>query len=540
MEDIHKVAEKVGLENYLENYGKYMAKIDFLNFLKDHRQAGKLILVTAISPTPAGEGKTTTSIGLSMALWKMGVKNVVSLRQPSMGPVFGIKGGATGGGKSTLQPSDKINLSFTGDFYAISQAHNLLSALINNHMYHGNHLRIDPNKISFPRTIDMNDRSLRKIIVGVEGRESGILAKDSFLIVPASEVMAILGLSGDYVNLKERLGKIYVGKNVDGKSIFAGDLKAEGAMAAILSDALKPNLVQTVEGTPALVHTGPFGNIAHGTSSIIAARVAMASADYVVTEAGFGSDLGAEKFFDIVSRTNDLKISAVVVVATIRSLKYHGGAVDYNRENVDALEKGFDNLRAHIRIIKNFGFIPVIAVNRFKNDTEKEIKRLGELLVGEGVKWALSTLYSDGSSGGLDLAKKVMEATGSGERKPDYVYSLEDPIKSKIEKIAKNVYGAGAVVFKKGVEKKLQGFEDEGFGRLPVCMAKTQYSLSDNPENLNIREDFSVTVTDATLSSGAGFIVVFLGNIMTMPGLPLHPASENIDIDEMGNISGLF
>ncbi len=540
MEDIHKVAEKVGLENYLENYGKYMAKIDFLNFLKDHRQAGKLILVTAISPTPAGEGKTTTSIGLSMALWKMGVKNVVSLRQPSMGPVFGIKGGATGGGKSTLQPSDKINLSFTGDFYAISQAHNLLSALINNHMYHGNHLRIDPNKISFPRTIDMNDRSLRKIIVGVEGRESGILAKDSFLIVPASEVMAILGLSGDYVNLKERLGKIYVGKNVDGKSIFAGDLKAEGAMAAILSDALKPNLVQTVEGTPALVHTGPFGNIAHGTSSIIAARVAMASADYVVTEAGFGSDLGAEKFFDIVSRTNDLKISAVVVVATIRSLKYHGGAVDYNRENVDALEKGFDNLRAHIRIIKNFGFIPVIAVNRFKNDTEKEIKRLGELLVGEGVKWALSTVYSDGSSGGLDLAKKVMEATGSGERKPDYVYSLEDPIKSKIEKIAKNVYGAGAVVFKKGVEKKLQGFEDEGFGRLPVCMAKTQYSLSDNPENLNIREDFSVTVTDATLSSGAGFIVVFLGNIMTMPGLPLHPASENIDIDEMGNISGLF
>ncbi len=540
MEDIHKVAEKVGLENYLENYGKYMAKIDFLNFLKDHRQAGKLILVTAISPTPAGEGKTTTSIGLSMALWKMGVKNVVSLRQPSMGPVFGIKGGATGGGKSTLQPSDKINLSFTGDFYAISQAHNLLSALINNHMYHGNHLRIDPNKISFPRTIDMNDRSLRKIIVGVEGRESGILAKDSFLIVPASEVMAILGLSGDYVNLKERLGKIYVGKNVDGKSIFAGDLKAEGAMAAILSDALKPNLVQTVEGTPALVHTGPFGNIAHGTSSIIAARVAMASADYVVTEAGFGSDLGAEKFFDIVSRTNDLKISAVVVVATIRSLKYHGGAVDYNRENVDALEKGFDNLRAHIRIIKNFGFIPVIAVNRFKNDTEREIKRLGELLEGEGVKWALSTLYSDGSSGGLDLAKKVMEATGSGERKPDYVYSLEDPIKSKIEKIAKNVYGAGAVVFKKGVEKKLQGFEDEGFGRLPVCMAKTQYSLSDNPENLNIREDFSVTVTDATLSSGAGFIVVFLGNIMTMPGLPLHPASENIDIDEMGNISGLF
>ncbi len=540
MENIQKVAEKAGLENYLEIYGKYMAKIDFLNFLKDHRKSGKLILVTAISPTPAGEGKTTTSIGLSMALWKTGIKNVVSLRQPSMGPVFGIKGGATGGGKSTLQPSDKINLSFTGDFYAISQAHNLLSALINNHMYHGNHLRIDPNKISFPRTIDMNDRSLRKIIVGVEGRESGILAKDSFLIVPASEIMAILGLSGDYKDLKERLGKIYIGKNMDGKSIYARDLKAEGAMAAILSDALKPNLVQTLEGTPALVHTGPFGNIAHGTSSIIAARVGMASADYVVTEAGFGSDLGAEKFFDIVSRTKDLKISAVVVVATIRSLKYHGGAVDYNKENVDALEKGFDNLKAHIRIIKNFGFTPVIAINRFKNDTEKEIKRLGELLDGEGVKWALSTVYSEGSAGGLDLAKKVMEATGSGERKPDYVYSLEDPIRTKIEKIAKNVYGAGAVIFKKGVEKKLQEFEDEGFGRLPVCMAKTQYSLSDNPENLNISEDFSVTVTDATLSSGASFIVVYLGNIMTMPGLPLHPASENIDIDEMGNISGLF
>ena len=540
MENIIEVAKKIGLENNLELYGKYMAKIDFLNLLKNKESKGKLILVTAISPTPAGEGKTTTSIGLSMSLWKLGKKSIVSIRQPSMGPVFGIKGGATGGGKSKVEPSDKINLSFTGDFYAISQAHNLLSALINNHLYHGNHLRLDVNTIQFNRTIDMNDRSLRSIIVGVDGRESGILSKDSFLIVPASEIMAIVGLSKDYNDLKRRLGNIYIGKNFDGKNIYARDLKADGAMAAILSDALKPNLVQTSESTPALVHTGPFGNIAHGTSSMAALRVALSSGDYVITEAGFGSDLGAEKFFDIACRTDDLKISAVVLVATIRSLKYHGGTKDYENEDLKSLESGFDNLRRHIAIIRRFGFDPVVAINRFSNDTQGEVNLLEELLKKEGVKYSLSTIYSDGSSGGLELAERVIEACNDTPKTPIFAYNLNESIQNKILDVARKVYGASDAIFSKAILKKINDLEKNGYGMLPVCMAKTQYSLTDNPALLKIPDEFKITVSDIRLSSGAGFIVVYLGQIMTMPGLPAHPASENIDIDSNGNISGLF
>ncbi len=540
MENIIEVAKKIGLENNLELYGKYMAKIDFLNLLKNKESKGKLILVTAISPTPAGEGKTTTSIGLSMSLWKLGKKSIVSIRQPSMGPVFGIKGGATGGGKSKVEPSDKINLSFTGDFYAISQAHNLLSALINNHLYHGNHLRLDVNTIQFNRTIDMNDRSLRSIIVGVDGRESGILSKDSFLIVPASEIMAIVGLSKDYNDLKRRLGNIYIGKNFDGKNIYARDLKADGAMAAILSDALKPNLVQTSESTPALVHTGPFGNIAHGTSSMAALRVALSSGDYVITEAGFGSDLGAEKFFDIACRTDDLKISAVVLVATIRSLKYHGGTKDYENEDLKSLESGFDNLRRHIAIIRRFGFDPVVAINRFSNDTQGEVNLLEELLKKEGVKYSLSTIYSDGSSGGLELAERVIEACNDTPKTPIFAYNLNESIQNKILDVARKVYGASDAIFSKAILKKINDLEKNGYGMLPICMAKTQYSLTDNPALLKIPDEFKITVSDIRLSSGAGFIVVYLGQIMTMPGLPAHPASENIDIDSNGNISGLF
>lgn len=540
MENIIEVAKKIGLENNLELYGKYMAKIDFLNLLKNKESKGKLILVTAISPTPAGEGKTTTSIGLSMSLWKLGKKSIVSIRQPSMGPVFGIKGGATGGGKSKVEPSDKINLSFTGDFYAISQAHNLLSALINNHLYHGNHLRLDVNTIQFNRTIDMNDRSLRSIIVGVDGKESGILSKDSFLIVPASEIMAIVGLSKDYNDLKRRLGNIYIGKNFDGKNIYARDLKADGAMAAILSDALKPNLVQTSESTPALVHTGPFGNIAHGTSSMAALRVALSSGDYVITEAGFGSDLGAEKFFDIACRTDDLKISAVVLVATIRSLKYHGGTKDYENEDLKSLESGFDNLRRHIAIIRRFGFDPVVAINRFSNDTQGEVNLLEELLKKEGVKYSLSTIYSDGSSGGLGLAERVIEACNDTPKTPIFAYDLNESIENKILDVARKVYGASDAIFSKAVLKKINDLEKNGYGMLPICMAKTQYSLTDNPALLKIPDEFKITVSDIRLSSGAGFIVVYLGQIMTMPGLPAHPASENIDIDSNGNISGLF
>jgi formate--tetrahydrofolate ligase len=540
MENIIEVAKKIGLENNLELYGKYMAKIDFLNLLKNKESKGKLILVTAISPTPAGEGKTTTSIGLSMSLWKLGKKSIVSIRQPSMGPVFGIKGGATGGGKSKVEPSDKINLSFTGDFYAISQAHNLLSALINNHLYHGNHLRLDVNTIQFNRTIDMNDRSLRSIIVGVDGKESGILSKDSFLIVPASEIMAIVGLSKDYNDLKRRLGNIYIGKNFDGKNIYARDLKADGAMAAILSDALKPNLVQTSESTPALVHTGPFGNIAHGTSSMAALRVALSSGDYVITEAGFGSDLGAEKFFDIACRTDDLKISAVVLVATIRSLKYHGGTKDYENEDLKSLESGFDNLRRHIAIIRRFGFDPVVAINRFSNDTQGEVNLLEELLKKEGVKYSLSTIYSDGSSGGLELAERVIEACNDTPKTPIFAYNLNESIQNKILDVARKVYGASDAIFSKAILKKINDLEKNGYGMLPICMAKTQYSLTDNPALLKIPDEFKITVSDIRLSSGAGFIVVYLGQIMTMPGLPAHPASENIDIDSNGNISGLF
>lgn len=540
MDNIIEIAKKIGLQDHLELYGKYIAKIDFLDFLKNKNPKGKLILVTAISPTPAGEGKTTTSIGLSMALWKIGKKNIVSIRQPSMGPVFGIKGGATGGGKSKVEPSEKINLSFTGDFYAISQAHNLLSALINNHLYHGNHLRIDVNTIQFNRTIDMNDRSLRSIIVGVDGRESGILSRDSFSIVPASEIMAIVGLSKDYTDLKRRLGNIYIGKDFDGKNIYARDLKAEGAMAAILSDALKPNLVQTSESTPAFVHTGPFGNIAHGTSSMVALKVALSAADYVVTEAGFGSDLGAEKFFDIVSRTNELKIAAVVLVATIRSLKYHGGKADYEKEDLESLRNGFENLKRHIRIIRGFGFEPVVAINRFSNDTEAEISLMEKLLVEEKVEYALSTIYSDGSSGGIDLAKKVVEACNRNPRVPNFAYDLRETLDVKILQVAQKVYGASDVVIPKNVAKKLRDIERNGYSDLPICMAKTQYSITDNPALLKIPEKFSVTVSDVKLSSGAEFIVVYLGQIMTMPGLPLHPASENIDIDENGKISGLF
>ncbi len=540
--DIGKVAAKLGLtENDLERYGSSMAKVS-LEVLKrvQDRPRGKLILVTAMNPTKEGEGKTTTTIGLGQALNKMGKKVAIAIREPSLGPCFGIKGGATGGGKSTVEPSERINLIFTGDFPAVSAAHNLLSAMINNHIYHGNKLRIDPRKVTFPRTIDMNDRSLRDIIVGSDGSESGVLMKDKFVITPASEIMAILGLSSSYSDLKQRLSRILVGYSFDGKPVFAGDLKANGAMAALLRDALKPNLVQTAEGVPAFVHIGPFGNIAHGTSSIIADRMALSLTDYLVTEAGFGSELGGEKFLDMVTRIGNLPVDAVVLVATIRSIKLNAGVSNSRNEDVAAVEKGVQNVLKHVEILRNFGIDPVVAINRFPTDTEKEIAKLEEILKKSNVIWALSEVFARGGEGGLDLAGKVVEKLSKPVGGIKRTYEESDTVQNKIIAIAKKVYGASEVIFEKKAENDLKNIEKIGMGNAYVCMAKNQYSLTDDPNILGWPKNFKIHVKAVSISSGAGFVVPMLGDIMTMPGLPTEPAAVNVDLTDDGTITGLF
>lgn len=538
---ISEIASKLGFDySSIEPYGKYIAKIPLSSQNFQNKRRGKLILVTAMTPTSAGEGKTTTVIGLGQALSKLGKNVSIAIREPSLGPCFGVKGGATGGGKSTVEPSDRINLIFTGDFPAVSAAHNLLSAVINNHMHFGNKLSIDPKNILFPRTIDMNDRSLRSITVGVGDRENGALTMDRFVITPASEMMAILGLSKSYAELKQRLSKIIVALNTDGKPVYSGDLNVSGALAALLVDALKPNLVQTSEGVPAFIHTGPFGNIAHGTSSMIADELALRNSDYLVTEAGFGSDLGAEKFLDLVSRLGNLPVNGVVIVGTLRAIKHHAGSKDLSVEDLKAVEVGSQNLLRHVEFIRSFGIEPVVAINRFPTDTAKEIETLENILRSRNITMAVSDVFGKGGEGGIDLANAVLSRISETPIKLKYTYEFTDPIKDKIIKIAKRAYGADDVIFEKQALKDIKLAEKIGFSNVPICMAKTQNSLSDNPSLLNAPTGFKVTVTSVGISSGAGFLVPFMGNIMTMPGLPKAPAAENVDITESGEITGLF
>ncbi|MGB9815612.1 MAG: formate--tetrahydrofolate ligase [Thermoplasmata archaeon] len=542
LKPIVEIAKKAGLEeNDIEPYGRYMAKVS-LDVLKkvEKRKKGRMILVTALTPTPAGEGKTTTSIGLTMAINRLGKRSILALREPSLGPVFGVKGGATGGGKATVQPMEEINLHFTGDFHAISSAHNLLSAMINNHIYYNLKPEIDPKKVVWRRTIDMNDRALRQIIVGI-GKGNGVMYEDGFDIVPASEIMAIMALSLDYKDMKSRIERILVGFSRDRTPVYARDIRASGAMSALLRNALKPNLVQTSENTPAFVHIGPFGNIAHGTNSIVADKIGLGLSDYFVTESGFGSDLGAEKFFDIVTRVGNFAPNAAVVVASIRAIKHHGGAKDVSVEDVEAVRKGFDNLRFHINNVRKFGVEPVVAINKFKSDTLGEIKALEELLEGEKVEWALSEVFEKGGEGGIELAEKVMKvADAHPEVKINYAYELDDPVEVKIEKIAKRVYGAAEVVFTKDAQDDLKLIKKIGMDKAFVCMAKTQSSITDDPKVLNAPKDFTITVREIRISSGSGFVVPILGEIMTMPGLSKEPAAYNIDLTEDGRIVGLF
>ncbi|MVT12837.1 MAG: formate--tetrahydrofolate ligase [Euryarchaeota archaeon] len=542
LKPIIEIAKMAGLEeNDIELYGKYMAKVS-LDVLKrvEKKKKGKMILVTALTPTPAGEGKTTTSIGLTMAINKIGKKSILALREPSLGPVFGIKGGATGGGKSTVQPMEEINLHFTGDFHAISSAHNLLSAMINNHIYYNLKPEIDPKKVVWRRTIDMNDRALRQIIVGI-GKGNGVMYEDGFDIVPASEIMAIMALSLDYKDMKSRLEKIIVGFTRDRTPVYAKDIRASGGMAALLRNALKPNLVQTSENTPVFVHIGPFGNIAHGTNSIVADKIGLGLSDYFVVETGFGSDLGAEKFFDIVTRIGNFAPNAAVVVASLRAIKHHGGAKDVTIEDVDSVRRGFENLRFHINNVRKFGVEPVVAINRFKSDTNAEIRALEEMLENEKVEWALSEVFEKGSEGGIELAEKVIKVADSHpDVKINYVYEINDPVQVKIEKIARNVYGAKEVVFTKDALDDLKLIKKIGMDNAFVCMAKTQASISDDPKALNAPKDFTVTVREIRISSGSGFVVPILGEIMTMPGLSKEPAAYNIDLTDDGKIVGLF
>ncbi len=541
LKPIVDVASGLGIaQDSIETYGRYMAKVPLNSEAFRNKRRGKLILVTGMTPTPAGEGKTTTVIGLAQGLNRLGKNVSLAIREPSLGPCFGVKGGATGGGKSKVEPSDKINLIFTGDFPAVSAAHNLLSAVINNHMYYKNSLKIDQKDIFFPRTIDMNDRSLRSIAVGVGGKDDGTLAMDRFVITPASEIMAILGLSKSYPDMKEKLGKIMVARDTSGNPVYASQLKVHGAMAALLTDALKPNLVQTTEGVPAFIHTGPFGNIAHGTSSIVADDLALKTSDYVVTESGFATDLGAEKFLDLVSRVGSLGVSMVVIVGTIRAIKHHGGAKDVKVEDIPALKTGSLNLIRHVEIIRSFGIEPLVALNRFPTDTEKEIDTILQLLKTERINCALSEVYEKGGEGGINLANEVLKNIRPEPYKLKYAYELEDPIKTKIEKVAKRIYGANEVIYGKQAMKDLKFIEKAGLTELPICMAKTQNSISDDATILNVPKNFSVTVGSIGISSGAGFLVPFMGNIMTMPGLPRIPNAEGVDITESGEIVGLF
>ena len=541
---ILKIAAKAGIEEkYLEQYGNYKAKID-LSLLRDlaDRPDGKLILVTAITPTPAGEGKTTTSVGLTDGLRKLGKNAMVALREPSLGPVFGVKGGAAGGGYAQVVPMEDINLHFTGDFHAIGAANNLLAAMLDNHIQQGNSLGIDPKQITWKRAVDMNDRQLRHIVDGLGGKVQGVPREDGFEITVASEVMAVLCLSSSITDLKARLGRIIVGYTYAGKPVTAHDLKAEGAMAALLKDALKPNLVQTLEGTPAFIHGGPFANIAHGCNSVMATRLALKLADYTVTEAGFAADLGAEKFVDIKCRMAGLTPSAVVIVATVRALKYHGGVAkaDLNAENLEALEAGLPNLLQHVENITTIYKLPcVVAINAFPTDTKAELDLVEAKCKELGVNVALSEVWAKGGEGGKALAQEVVRLCEE-ENHFGFVYDLEQPILSKITAIAQRIYHAKDVDFLPAAKKKAQLLTDLGFDHLPICMAKTQYSFSDDPKLLGAPQGFTLTVTDLKVCSGAGFIVAYTGDIMTMPGLPKVPAAEKIDVDENGVITGLF
>ena len=543
MKPIQEIAETAGvLEEYLECYGRYKAKVDYKLLNEVQAEDGKLILVTAITPTPAGEGKTTTSVGLADGLRKIGKKSIAALREPSLGPVFGIKGGAAGGGYAQVVPMEDINLHFTGDFHAIGAANNLLAAMLDNHIQQGNALGIDVKQITWKRVVDMNDRQLRHIVDGLGGRMQGVPREDGFDITVASEIMAVLCLATSLMDLKQKLGSIIVAYTYDGKPVTAHDLKAEGAMTALLKDALKPNLVQTLEGTPAFIHGGPFANIAHGCNSIMATRMALKLGDYVVTEAGFAADLGAEKFLDIKCRMAGLTPAAVVVVATVRALKYHGGVpkAELNQENLEALEKGLPNLLQHVSNIKNvYGLPCVVAINAFPTDTKAELDLVEAKCRELGVNVALSEVWAKGGEGGKALAEEVVRLCEE-ENHFQYAYDTQLPIEEKLEAIVKKIYHGDGVVLTPAAKKQVKQLTDLGFGDLPICMAKTQYSFSDDPALLGAPKGFTVTVRNVKVSAGAGFLVALTGDIMTMPGLPKVPAAEKIDVDENGKITGLF
>ena len=544
LEPITSVAAGLGIDvDDLELYGKYKAKIsdEYMNRISQNPD-GKLILVTAINPTPAGEGKTTTSVGLGQAFGKLGKKAIIALREPSLGPCFGIKGGAAGGGYAQVVPMDELNLHFTGDFHAITSANNLLAALIDNHIQQGNELGIDPRQITWKRCLDMNDRVLRNVVVGLGAKADGTVREDHFVITVASEIMAVLCLANDMADLKERLGRMVVGYTYGGEVVTASQLQAVGAMAALLKDALKPNLIQTLEHTPALVHGGPFANIAHGCNSVRATKAALKMADYVITEAGFGADLGAEKFFDIKCRMADLKPDAVVLVATIRALKYNGGVpkTDLVPENMEALKAGIVNLEKHIENLQKYGVPVVVTLNSFVTDTENEIAFVKQFCEDRNCDFAMSEVWEKGGEGGIALAEKVLNTLENKKSNFKVLYDDTLSIREKIETIAKEIYGADGVAFQSAAAKQMEKLESLGFGTLPICMAKTQYSLSDDPDKLGRPENFNISVREMYVSAGAGFIVVLTGAVMTMPGLPKKPAAYNVDVDENNKIVGLF
>lgn len=544
MKPIEEIAKQLGLSREdLELYGDYKAKVS-LDVLKERedQQDGKLILVTAINPTPAGEGKTTMNIGLSMALNKIGKTAISALREPSLGPCFGIKGGAAGGGYAQVVPMEDINLHFTGDIHAITTAHNLLSALLDNHIHQGNELGIDPRRITWKRVLDMNDRALRNIVVGLGGKSNGVPREDSFDITVASEIMAILCLANDLEDLKERLGNILVAYDYNGEPVHARDLNAEGALTLLLKDALQPNLVQTLENTPAFIHGGPFANIAHGCNSVLATKMSLKLAEYTITEAGFGADLGAEKFFDIKCRFADLKPDAAVIVATVRALKLHGGVekTELNEENLEALEVGFENLEKHIENVKGYGVPVVVAINHFPTDTDNELELVFNKCKELGVEVVHSEVWAKGGEGGIELAKKVVEVVESTPSNFKVLYDENSTIVEKAEKIAKDIYGADGVEFTQKALKEIKQIEKLGLDKMPICMAKTQYSLSDNPDLLGRPSGFKITVREIKISAGAKFLVALTGDVMTMPGLPKVPAANNMDISKDGEIKGLF
>ena len=543
-QDIREIAKKLGLgEDDIELYGKYKAKItdEYLEKIKDNKD-GKLILVTAINPTPAGEGKTTVTVGLGQAFGKLGKKSIIALREPSLGPCFGIKGGAAGGGYAQVVPMEDLNLHFTGDFHAITSANNLLAAILDNHIQQGNELGIDTRQVVWKRCLDMNDRALRNTVIGLGSKMDGVVREDHFVITVASEIMAILCLADDMKDLKERLGRIIVAYNYAGEPVTAKDLNAVGAMAALLKDALKPNMIQTLEHTPALVHGGPFANIAHGCNSVRATKTALKMADYVITEAGFGADLGAEKFFDIKCRMAGLKPDAVVLVATIRALKYNGGVAkaDLNNENLEALKKGIVNLEKHIENLQLYGVPVVVTLNSFVTDTEAETAFVKEFCESRGCEFALAEVWANGGEGGIALAEKVLDTLENKESNFKLIYDNEASLKDKINAVATKIYGADGVAYAPAAEKMLAKLEEMGYGHMPVCMAKTQYSLSDDQTKLGRPTDFTVNVREVYISAGAGFVVVITGSIMTMPGLPKKPAAYGIDVNEDGVITGLF